>query len=67
MGVRMAVRKLKFKRLKDGAYNPLICAVSKCESVSDVIDATKKLLPVDIPLCDYHNEKRVKYLFGDEE
>ena len=58
------MKKLRLiKPLDNGIYDPEICA--KCRGVSDYIDATKKIIDIDLPLCDKCWQLRDKILYGD--
>lgn len=47
--------KLRLKRLgTHEEYDLNECAASRCMSGSDLILASKKLVDIDIGLCDYH-------------
>ena len=46
------------QRKGNDAYDKLVCAASRCNEVSAVIDATHKIAKVDVPLCDRHNAVR---------
>jgi hypothetical protein len=36
------------------SFDPQRCAASSCRNPSDVIDATGRIAPIDIPLCERH-------------
>lgn len=35
----------------DGSYDQSVCAVDECAGVADIIDGTRVLADVDVPLC----------------
>ena len=50
---------LRLKPLPDsGAYDPTVCAASRCSEEALLLDGTQILAPCSVPLCEHHWEVR---------
>lgn len=55
------MKKLRLKKLVDEEYDKQYCAVSRCNELSMVIDGTKRLAEIHVPLCEEHWKIRAEF------
>jgi len=55
--------KLKLKKLIEEDYDKQVCAISRCNQLSMIIDGTRRLSGVDVPLCEEHWKIRTELPF----